>query len=62
MLRIFNKLRMPLPGVAKHVGPKRSDKVAIGTDVNQNAKVALGTFDGLYGPGYLEQLRSRERA
>lgn len=26
-----------------------------------NLAAALGVFDGLYGPGYLERLRSEER-
>jgi hypothetical protein len=30
--------------------------------VSQDADAALGVFDGLYQPGYLERLRSEERA
>jgi hypothetical protein len=53
------------------VGLKGGDEVAIeaeGADrivvrrVGRDTKAALGVFDGLYEPGYLERLRSQERA
>ena len=52
-------------------GLKGGDEVTIeaeGTDrivvrrVSRDADAALGVFDGLYEPGYLERLRSAERA
>ncbi len=57
--------------VLERAGLKGGDEVAIeaeGADrivvrrVGRDAKAALGVFDGLYEPGYLERLRSGERA
>jgi hypothetical protein len=55
----------------KRAGLGAGDEVAIeaeGTDrivvrrVDTRAKAGLGVFDGLYEPGYLDRLRSEERA
>ena len=55
----------------KRVGLQAGDEVAIdpeGSDrivvrrVPKRARGGLGVFDGLYEPGYLERLRSEERA
>ncbi len=72
MPRISGKHQVTLPVSAlQSAGLKSGDEVAIeaeGADrivvrrVSKNAKDALGVFDGLYEPGYLEQLRSGERA
>lgn len=69
---ISSKHQITLPVAAlKRAGLKRGDEVTIeaeGVDrivvrrVAQTAKAALGVFDGLYEPGYLERLRSGERA
>jgi AbrB family looped-hinge helix DNA binding protein len=70
--RISSKHQVTLPvAVLASVGLKGGDEVAIeaeGADrivvrrVGRDTKAALGVFDGLYEPGYLERLRSQERA
>jgi bifunctional DNA-binding transcriptional regulator/antitoxin component of YhaV-PrlF toxin-antitoxin module len=72
MPRISSKHQVTLPVTAlESVGLKGGDEVTIeaeGTDriivrrVSLDADAALGVFDGLYEPGYLERLRSGERA
>jgi bifunctional DNA-binding transcriptional regulator/antitoxin component of YhaV-PrlF toxin-antitoxin module len=72
MPRISGKHQVTLPvEVLKRVGLEAGDEVAIeagGADrivvrrVPKQARAGLGVFDGLYEPGYLEQLRSEERA
>jgi bifunctional DNA-binding transcriptional regulator/antitoxin component of YhaV-PrlF toxin-antitoxin module len=72
MPKISGKHQVTLPVAAlARAGLKRGDEVTIeaeGVDrivvrrVNRDAKAALGVFDGLYEPGYLERLRSGERA
>ncbi len=72
MPKISSKHQVTLPVAAlERAGLKRGDEVTIeaeGADrivvrrVAPNAKAALGVFDGLYEPGYLERLRSGERA
>ncbi len=42
--------------IGKHPGLEKSEVVT-----KADAIAALGTFDGLYEPGYLERLRSEER-
>jgi hypothetical protein len=53
------------------VGLQAGDEVVIEPDgpdrivvhrAERDASNALGVFDGLYEPGYLEKLRSEERA
>ncbi len=72
MPRISSKHQITLPvETLQRAGLKGGDEVAIeaeGADrivvrrVGTDAKAALGVFDGLYEPGYLERLRSGERA
>lgn len=72
MPRISSKHQVTLPVESlKVAGLKPGDEVTIepeGPDriVVQRAQPdldnALGVFDGLYEPGYLEKLRSEERA
>lgn len=72
MPRISGKHQVTLPvDTLKRAGLGAGDEVAIeaeGTDrivvrrVDTRAKAGLGVFDGLYEPGYLDRLRSEERA
>jgi bifunctional DNA-binding transcriptional regulator/antitoxin component of YhaV-PrlF toxin-antitoxin module len=72
MPKISSKHQVTLPVTAlESAGLKGGDEVVIeaeGTDrivvrrVSKDANAALGVFDGLYEPGYLERLRSGERA
>jgi AbrB family looped-hinge helix DNA binding protein len=72
MPRISSKHQVTLPvAVLERVGLRGGDEVAIeaeGEDrivvrrVGRDVSAALGVFDGLYEPGYLEQLRAGERA
>jgi bifunctional DNA-binding transcriptional regulator/antitoxin component of YhaV-PrlF toxin-antitoxin module len=72
MPRISSKHQVTLPVAAlERAGLRSGDEVAIeaeGADrivvrrVAKDVKAALGVFDGLYEPGYLERLRSGERA
>lgn len=72
MPRISSKHQVTLPvETLKRAGLNVGDEVAIeaeGSDrivvrrVSRDAERALGIFDGLYEPGYLERLRSGERA
>lgn len=72
MSKISSKHQVTLPvEVLEHTGIKAGDKVMIeaeGPDrivvrrVVSSPEEALGIFDGLYEPGYLEKLRSKERA
>ena len=72
MQKISSKHQVTLPVTAlESAGLKGGDEVVIeaeGTDrivvrrVSKDANAALGVFDGLYEPGYLERLRSGERA
>ncbi len=72
MPRISSKHQVTLPVAAlERAGLKEGDEVAIeaeGEDrivvrrVARDTSGALGVFDGLYEPGYLDRLRSKERA
>jgi bifunctional DNA-binding transcriptional regulator/antitoxin component of YhaV-PrlF toxin-antitoxin module len=72
MPRISSKHQVTLPVESlKRAGLKTGDEVAIeaeGADrivvrrVSRDVERALGVFDGLYEPSYLERLRSGERA
>lgn len=72
MPRISSKHQVTLPvDTLKRAGLNVGDEVTIEADgadrilvrrVSRDAERALGVFDGLYEPGYLEQLRSAERA
>ena len=72
MARISSKHQVTLPVESlKQAGLTVGDEVAIeaeGADrivvrrVSRDTERALGIFDGLYEPGYLERLRSGERA
>ncbi len=72
MPRISSKHQITLPvETLQRVGLKGGDEVAIeaeGADrivvrrIGKDAGGAFGVFDGLYEPGYLERLRSAERA
>jgi bifunctional DNA-binding transcriptional regulator/antitoxin component of YhaV-PrlF toxin-antitoxin module len=72
MPRISSKHQVTLPvETLKHAGLKAGDEVVVeaeGTDrivvrrLSKNAQAAFGVLDGLYEPGYLERLRSGERA
>jgi bifunctional DNA-binding transcriptional regulator/antitoxin component of YhaV-PrlF toxin-antitoxin module len=72
MPKISSKHQVTLPVEAlKRAGLNVGDEVAIeaeGIDrivvrrISREADRALGVFDGLYEPGYLERLRSGERA
>jgi AbrB family looped-hinge helix DNA binding protein len=70
--RISSKHQVTIPVESlKRVGLRAGDEVAIeaeGTDrivvrrISRQAERALGVFDGLYEPGYLDRLRAGERA
>jgi bifunctional DNA-binding transcriptional regulator/antitoxin component of YhaV-PrlF toxin-antitoxin module len=70
--RISSKHQVTLPvETLQRAGLKAGDEVAIeaeGPDrivvrrAERDPAGALGVFDGLYEPGYLEQLRAGERA
>jgi bifunctional DNA-binding transcriptional regulator/antitoxin component of YhaV-PrlF toxin-antitoxin module len=72
MPRISSKNQITLPvETLRRSGLKVGDEVAIevgGPDqivvrrIAKDARAALGVFDGLYEPDYLERLRSGERA
>jgi bifunctional DNA-binding transcriptional regulator/antitoxin component of YhaV-PrlF toxin-antitoxin module len=72
MARISSKHQVTLPVESlKRAGLGVGDEVAIeaeGADrivvrrVSRDVERVLGVFDGLYEPGYLERLRSGERA
>lgn len=72
MPRISSKHQVTLPVESlERAGLKAGDEVAIeaeGSDrivvrrAPREPREALGIFDGLYEPGYLEKLRSGERA
>ena len=72
MAKISSKHQVTLPvDSLKQAGLNVGDEVAIeaeGLDcivvrrVQRDAQRGLGVFDGLYEPGYLERLRSGERA
>lgn len=72
MARISSKHQVTLPVESlKQAGLSVGDEVAIeaeGADrivvrrISGDAERALGVFDGLYEPGYLERLRASERA
>jgi bifunctional DNA-binding transcriptional regulator/antitoxin component of YhaV-PrlF toxin-antitoxin module len=72
MPRISSKHQITLPvATLERAGLRAGDEVAIeaeGADrivvrrLGKDVKAALGVFDGLYEPGYLERLRSGERA
>jgi bifunctional DNA-binding transcriptional regulator/antitoxin component of YhaV-PrlF toxin-antitoxin module len=72
MPRISRKHQITLPvDTLKRAGLQAGDEVTIeadGTDrivvrrVSADIDRALGIFDGLYEPGYLEKLRARERS
>jgi bifunctional DNA-binding transcriptional regulator/antitoxin component of YhaV-PrlF toxin-antitoxin module len=72
MPRISSKNQVTLPvETLKRAGLQVGDEVAIeaeGADrivvrrASSDIESAIGVFDGLYEPGYLERLRSGERA
>jgi bifunctional DNA-binding transcriptional regulator/antitoxin component of YhaV-PrlF toxin-antitoxin module len=71
MPRISSKHQVTLPvETLKRAGLGPGDEVAIEAEGPDrivvrraaHAKAAFGIFDGLYEPGYLEELRSGERA
>jgi bifunctional DNA-binding transcriptional regulator/antitoxin component of YhaV-PrlF toxin-antitoxin module len=72
MPRISGKHQVTLPvETLKRVGLGAGDEVAIeaeGADrivvrrIDKRAQSGFGVFDGLYEPGYLDRLRSEERA
>jgi bifunctional DNA-binding transcriptional regulator/antitoxin component of YhaV-PrlF toxin-antitoxin module len=72
MARISSKHQVTLPVESlKRAGLRAGDEVAIeaeGADrivvrrLSRDAERALGVFDGLYEPGYLDHLRAGERA
>jgi bifunctional DNA-binding transcriptional regulator/antitoxin component of YhaV-PrlF toxin-antitoxin module len=72
MTRISSKHQITLPVASlEQAGLSAGDEVAVeaeGTDrivvrrVARDVEKALGVFDGLYEPGYLERLRADERA
>ncbi len=72
MPRISAKHQITLPVEAlKRSGLHPGDEVAVeseGSDrivvrrLSRSPQAGLGVFDGLYEPGYLEHLRSEERA
>lgn len=72
MPRISTKNQVALPVESlKRSGLRAGDEVVIEPEgpnrivirrVADDPSVALGIFDGLYPPGYLEELRSGERA
>ncbi len=72
MPRISSKNQITLPvATLERAGLRRGDNVVIEADGRDRIVVrrivadphaGLGIFDGLYPPGYLEQLRAGERA
>jgi bifunctional DNA-binding transcriptional regulator/antitoxin component of YhaV-PrlF toxin-antitoxin module len=72
MPKISSKHQVTLPvETLKRAGLHVGDEVAIEADgedrivvrrASRDVAQALGVFDGLYEPGYLEQLRAGERA
>jgi AbrB family looped-hinge helix DNA binding protein len=72
MPKISSKHQVTLPvETLKRAGLNAGDEVAIEADgddrivvrrVLRDVEQALGVFDGLYEPNYLDQLRSEERA
>jgi bifunctional DNA-binding transcriptional regulator/antitoxin component of YhaV-PrlF toxin-antitoxin module len=72
MPRISSKHQVTLPVESlERAGLKAGDEVAIEAEGSDRIVVrralrepedALGVFDGLYEPGYLDKLRSGERA
>ena len=72
MPRISRKNQITLPVESlEAAGLQAGDEVVIeaeGEDhilihrARPDLETALGVFDGLYGPGYLDELRSEERA
>ena len=72
MPRISSKHQVTLPVESlERAGLAAGDEVAIQADgpdqivvrrASRDPAEALGIFDGLYGPDYLEKLRARERA
>ena len=72
MPKISSKHQVTLPvETLKRAGLRVGDEVAIEADgddrivvrrVLRDVEQALGVFDGLYEPNYLEKLRSEERA
>lgn len=72
MPRISSKHQITLPVESLTVaGLRAGDEVTIEADgpdtilvrrAQRDVASALGVFDGLYEPGYLERLRSEERA
>lgn len=71
MSRISSKNQLTIPvGVLREVGLGPGDDVVVDSDgpdrivIRRKSTAAadsFGVFDGLYGPGYLEELRSGER-
>jgi bifunctional DNA-binding transcriptional regulator/antitoxin component of YhaV-PrlF toxin-antitoxin module len=49
------------PGDEVTIEPEGPDRIVVHRAA-PDLKDALGVFDGLYGPGYLDRLRSEERA
>jgi AbrB family looped-hinge helix DNA binding protein len=72
MPRISSKHQVTLPvDVLRRAGLRSGDEVTVEADGSDRivvrrivggARGGLGVFDGLYEPGYLERLRSDERA
>lgn len=72
MPRISSKHQVTLPvETLATAGLKAGDEVSIEADgpdtivvkrARRDVDAALGIFNGLYEPGYLEQLRAQERA
>ncbi len=72
MPKISRKHQVTLPVEAlANAGLKAGDDVTIDADgsdtivvrrARRDIDAALGVFDGLYEPGYLDRLRSEERA
>jgi bifunctional DNA-binding transcriptional regulator/antitoxin component of YhaV-PrlF toxin-antitoxin module len=72
MPKISSKHQVTLPvETLRRAGLEVGDEVAIEADgadrivvrrVSRDVERALGVFDGLYEPGYLERLRAGERA
>lgn len=70
--RISSKNQVTLPVESlEAAGLRAGDDVVIAAEgedhilirrARPDLKTALGVFDGLYGPGYLDELRSGERA
>lgn len=72
MPRISSKNQVTLPvDSLEAAGLRAGDEVVIESEgedrilvrrARPDLETALGVFDGLYGPGYLDRLRSEERA